>query len=160
MATAQVWLVGLVMLAGLLAVLVPGLPGPLLCWAAVLWWASTVHTALAWYVLFGSAVVLVVGQVLKWFAPGRRMREAGITRQTLLLSGLYGIAGFFLLPVVGALLGFVGGIYGQERLRLGSHGAARAATRTAMRAVGLSVLAELLACLLVAGAWLGAVIFA
>ncbi|WP_308292512.1 DUF456 domain-containing protein [Streptantibioticus ferralitis] len=65
------------MLAGLLAVLVPGLPGPLLCWAAVPWWASTVHTAPAWYVLFGSAVVLVVGQVLRWFAPGRRMRDAG-----------------------------------------------------------------------------------
>ncbi|GAA1902836.1 hypothetical protein GCM10009753_36290 [Streptantibioticus ferralitis] len=80
------------------------------------------------------------------------MRDAGITRQTLLLSGRYGIAGFLLLPVRGALLGFVGGIHGQERHRLGSHGAARVTPRTAMRAVGLSVLAELLACLLVAGA--------
>ncbi|MBY8885796.1 DUF456 domain-containing protein [Streptomyces sp. PTM05] len=158
MGTAQLCLVGLAMLAGLLAVLAPGLPGPLVCWAATLWWAGAVHTALAWYVLFGSAVVLAAGQAGKWLAPGRRAREAGITRQTLALAGVCAIAAFFAVPVLGAIPAFVGAIYAQERVRLGSHGAARVSTRRAMRAVGLSVLAELFSCLLVAGAWLGAVL--
>ncbi len=156
MGSAQLCLVGLAMLAGLLGVLTPGLPGPLVCWAAVLWWASAVHTALAWYVLFGSAVVLALGQVLKWLAPGHRLRDSGISRQTLFSSGVAAILAFFLVPVAGGVLGFVGGLYAQQRIRLGSHAAARASTRVAMRAVGLSVLAELFTCLLVAGAWLGA----
>ncbi len=158
MGSAQLCLVGLAMLAGLLGVLTPGLPGPLVCWAAVLWWATAVHTATAWYVLFGSAVVLAFGQVLKWLAPGHRLRDAGISRQTLFSSGVCAILAFFVLPVVGGVLGFVGGLYGQQRARLGSHAAAVAATRIAMRAVGLAVLAELFTCLLVAGAWLGAAV--
>jgi hypothetical protein len=73
-------------------------------------------------------------------------------------AGLGALAGFVVLPVVGAVPGFLGGIYLSERLRLGRHGEARAAVRTAMRSGGWSVLAELLACLLIAGAWLGAVL--
>lgn len=67
--------------------------------------------------------------------------------------------GFCVVPVVGAVPGFMGGIYVSERLRLGGHGDALASTRTAMRAGGSSVLAELFACLLIVGAWLGAVIW-
>ncbi len=160
MGSAQLCLVGLAMLAGLLGVLTPGVPGPLVCWAAVLWWSSAVHTAAAWYVLFGSAAALLVGQVLKWLAPGRRLRHAGISRQTLFSSGVCAILGFFLVPVVGGVVGFVGALYAHLRSRLGGHRAAWTATRVAMRGVGLSVLAELLSCLVVAGAWLGAAVTA
>lgn len=160
MGSAQLCLVGLAMLAGLLGVLTPGVPGPLVCWAAVLWWSSAVHTATAWYVLFGSAVLLAFGQVLKWLMPGGRPGGSGISRQTLFSSGVCAIVGFFLVPVVGGVLGFVGGLYAQQRSRLGGHAPAWTATRVAMRAVGLSVLAELFTCLLVAGAWLGAVVTA
>jgi hypothetical protein len=59
--------------------------------------------------------------------------------------------------VLGAIPGFMGGIYLAERLRLGRAGEARAALRTMMRSGGSSVLAELFACLLITGAWLGAV---
>jgi uncharacterized protein len=157
MGSTQLSLVALAMLAGLIAVLTPGLPGPLVCWAAVLWWATAVHTPSAWYVLFGSAVVLALGQVLKWLAPGHRLRDSGISRQTLFSAGVCGIAGFFVVPVVGGVLGFVGGLYAQLRYRLGGHAAARAATRVAMRGIGLAVLAELFTCLLVAGGWATAV---
>ncbi|MDI5964219.1 DUF456 family protein [Streptantibioticus silvisoli] len=158
MGSLQLCLVGLAMLAGLLAVAVPGVPAPLVCWAVVLWWASAVHTATAWYVLFGSAVVLALGQVLRRLAPGRRLRDSGIDRQTLVTCVICGIGGFVVLPVVGGPLGFVAGMYAQSRPRGGGHRAAVAATRTAMRAVGLSVLAELFTCLLVAGAWLVAAV--
>jgi uncharacterized protein YqgC (DUF456 family) len=160
MGSAQLCLVGLAMLAGLLAVLAPGVPGPLLCWAAVLWWATAVHTAVAWYVLFGSAVVLALGQVLKWLAPGHRLRDAGISRQTLFSCGVCGILGFFLLPVVGGVLGFVGALYVHQRVRLGGRRTALLATRVAMRGIGLAVLAELFSCLVVAGGWLGAAVTA
>lgn len=159
MGTAQVCLIGAVMLLGLVGVAAPGVPGTLLCWAAVLWWATTEHTSLTWGVLAGATGLLAVGQVVVWLLPTRRIRESGVTWRTVLVASSVAIAGFFLLPVVGAVLGFAGTIYVIERDRLGGgHRTAWAATRRAMRAVGGSVLVELLACLFVAGAWAGAVL--
>lgn len=158
MGSRELFLVGLAMLAGLLGVLTPGVPGPLVCWAAVLWWAAAVHTPIAWYVLAGSSAVLALGHLLRRLAPGRRLADSDAVRQTLATAGLYAIAGFFVLPVVGGLLGFAAALYAQQRARLGSRRAAVASTRVVLRAVGLAVLAELFTCLMVVGAWLGAVV--
>ncbi|MFI0899577.1 DUF456 domain-containing protein [Streptomyces sp. NPDC020983] len=159
MGTAQTGLIGVVLLLGLVCVPVPGVPGTLLCWAAVLWWATSEHTGLTWAVLAAATGVLAVAQVVLWLLPNRRIRASGLAWRTVIDAGAVAIAGFFLVPVIGAVLGFVGYVYLSERVRLGGgHRAAWGATRTAMRAVGTSVLVELLACLLVAGTWLGAVI--
>ncbi|GAA3480114.1 DUF456 domain-containing protein [Streptomyces yanii] len=154
----QLVAVGLVMLIGLVGVLVPGVPGQAIVWAAVLWWALTDVTPTAWAVLIGATVLLLLNQALKPLLRPRRPHEAGAPRRTLMLGGIAGIVGFFLVPVVGGILGYVGAIYGAERLRLGSGGAARTSLRSVMRATGYSVLVELFACLLVTGAWLGAVL--
>ncbi|WP_093798407.1 DUF456 domain-containing protein [Streptomyces sp. Wb2n-11] len=154
----QLLLVGLVMLLGLLGVLAPGVPGQAIVWAAVLWWALDEKTRLAWGVLIGATVLLLLNQALKPLLPARRHHESGAPPRTLAVGGIAGIAGFFLLPVVGGIVGFVGGIYGVERARLGSHGGGWASTRMVMRAVGYPVLVELFASLLVVGAWVGAVL--
>lgn len=159
MGTAQSGLIGAVMLLGLVGVTVPGVPGTLLCWAAVLWWATSEHTSLTWGVLAGASGLLAVAQVVVWLLPARRIRDSGVTWRTVVDAGAAAIAGFFLVPVLGAVLGFVGSIYVTERVRLGGgHRTAWTATRRVMRTVGGSVLVELLACLLVTGAWLAATI--
>ncbi|MET9291455.1 DUF456 domain-containing protein [Streptomyces sp. NPDC003077] len=154
----QLLAVGLVMLLGLLGVLVPGVPGAPIVWAAVLWWALTAPTTPAWAVLIGATALLLLNQALKWVLPARDLRGAGAPCRTLFLSGAAGIVGFFVVPVVGAVIGSVGTLYLLERVRLGSHGDAAASTRTVMRATGLSVLVELFACLLVVGAWICVVV--
>lgn len=153
----QLLMVGLVMLLGLVGVFFPGVPGRWLVWAAMLWWSMHVQTGLAWVLLVASTVVLLVDQVVVWLLPPRRIRAVGVTRRMAVSAGAGALVGFILLPVVGAVPGFIGGIYGSERRRLGGHGQAVASTRAVMRAVGTSVLVELFACLLVVGAWLGAV---
>ncbi|MFJ9418892.1 DUF456 domain-containing protein [Streptomyces sp. NPDC101227] len=158
MSAWQLVAVGLVLLLGLLGVLMPGVPGPLIVWAGVLWWAMTEQTAVAWTVLIAATGLLLLNQALKWLLPARSLRTAGAPYRTLFLAGLAGIAGFFVIPVIGGPLGAVGGLYVLERVRLGGHGDAWASTRTVMRAIGLSVLIELFACLLVVGAWMGAVL--
>ncbi|MEV8321179.1 DUF456 domain-containing protein [Streptomyces sp. NPDC059900] len=155
----ELLLVGVVLLLGIGGVLVPGVPGPWLVWAAVLWWALQDPEPLSWWVLVGASVVLLMAQGARWLLPPRRLRESGATRRTAVYAGAGALVGFCVLPVIGSLPGFIGGIYLAERLRLGRHGEAAAATRTAMRAGGWSVLTELFACLLIAGAWLGAVIW-
>ncbi|MGP4000449.1 DUF456 domain-containing protein [Streptomyces sp. 8N706] len=158
MGTWQLVAVGLLMLLGLLGVLVPGAPGPPVVWSGVLWWSLTEKTAVAWWLLMGATALLLLNQTLKLLLPARHMKDSGVPWRTLYIGGTAGVAGFFVVPVLGAPLGFVAGVYGAERIRLGSHGAAWASTRTAMRAIGLGVLIELFACLLVVGAWTGAVI--
>ncbi|NEB78016.1 DUF456 domain-containing protein [Streptomyces sp. SID14478] len=155
----ELLLVGAVMALGLCGVLVPGVPGSWLVWAGVAVWALRDPNGLAWGVLVGATVALLAAQVLRWQLPPRRLRQAGATRKLAVWAGAGALVGFCVLPVVGAIPGFIGGIYVSERLRLGGHGDAWASTRTAMRAGGSSVLAELFACLLIVGAWAGAVIW-
>ncbi|MFE4858847.1 DUF456 domain-containing protein [Streptomyces sp. NPDC056670] len=155
----QLLAVGAVMLMGLCGVLVPGVPGPAIVWAAVAWWALDGTTGLAWAVLAGATGVLLLNQALRALLPPRRFKAAGVSRRSVLTAGVASVAGFFVLPVLGGIAGFLGGLYGAERVRLGSHADASASARTALRAGGYSVMAELFACLLVVGAWLGAVIW-
>ncbi|WP_028800661.1 DUF456 domain-containing protein [Streptomyces sp. 142MFCol3.1] len=150
--------VGVVMLLGLAGVLVPGVPGSWLVWAAVAWWALEDPRALSWGVLVGATGVLLLSRAIRWALPPRRLRASGATTRTAVYAGLGALLGFFLVPVVGAIPGYLGGLYLCERRRLGGHGQAGTAVRTLMRAGGWSVLTELFACLLILGAWLGAVI--
>ncbi|MFI1249831.1 DUF456 domain-containing protein [Streptomyces anulatus] len=159
MSVWQLVAVGLVMLLGLVGVLVPGVPGQAIVWAAVLWWALTDMTPAAWGVLIGATALMLLNQALKPLLPPRRPGESGTPRRTLMIGGVAGIVGFFVVPVVGGILGYVGAIFGAERLRLGSRGAGWASVRSVMRATGYAVLVELFCCLLVAGAWLGAVLW-
>ncbi|MGW3021113.1 DUF456 domain-containing protein [Streptomyces longwoodensis] len=155
----ELLLVGLVILLGLCGVLLPGVPGSWLVWAAVLWWALKDPRPVSWGVLVGATLVLFVSQVVRWSLPPRRLRAAGATGRMAVFAGVSALLGFVLLPVLGAVPGFLGGIYLYERLRLGGHGEARAALRTVMRSGGTDVLVELFTCLLIAGAWLGAVLW-
>ncbi|GLF97888.1 DUF456 domain-containing protein [Streptomyces yaizuensis] len=154
----QLLLVGLVMALGLVGAVVPGVPGRWLVWAALLWWSLAERTGVAWVLLVAATVLLLVDQVVVWLLPSEGGRGGGMTRRIAPWAGFGAVAGFLLLPVVGAVPGFVGGVYVAERRRLGGHGRAAAATRAVMREGGTGALVELLACLLVAAAWLVVVV--
>ncbi|MET8569995.1 DUF456 domain-containing protein [Streptomyces sp. NPDC004783] len=151
-------LTGLVILLGLFGVLLPGMPGSWLVWAGVLWWSLKDPQPLSWFVLVGSTAVLLLSRAVRWALPPRRPRSDALTHRLTAYAGAGAVLGFVLVPVIGAVPGFLGGIYLAERLRLGRHGEAMTALRTAMRSGGSSLLTELFACLLVTGAWLGAVL--
>ncbi|MEK8172926.1 DUF456 domain-containing protein [Streptomyces sp. M19] len=138
----------------------PGVPGSLLVWAAVLWWATAEATGPAWAMLAGATGVLLLAQAVTWLLPARRTAATGVTRSAFLLAVAVAVVGFFVLPLVGAPLGLLATLYATERRRLGGHAAAWASTRTVLRAAGASVLVELFACLLVTGGWLTAVVTA
>lgn len=153
----QLLLVGLVLLLGVVGVMVPGVPGTWLVWAGLMWWAVRERSDLAWTLWVAATALMLLVQVVKWLLPTRRLRGAAVSPRTAVYAGTGAVLGFVLVPVVGAVPGFVGGIYLCERLRLGTHGEAWASARSVMRAVGTSVLVELFACLAVVGAWVGAV---
>jgi uncharacterized protein len=147
-------LAGLIMLIGLVGVVVPFLPGLALVWGGALLWALLRHDGTGWAVLAVATVLFALGTVAKYLLPGRRLREAGVPWSTLAVGGAVGVVGFFVVPVVGALLGFVLGVYLAEWQRLHAPGPAWASTRRALAAAGLSMLIELSAGVVMAGCWL------
>ena len=101
----------LLIVVGLIGIVVPVLPGLLLVLGGVLVWALVEGSALGWAIFAASVVITVVGYVLQYTLPGRRMRERGVSSSTLFLAAALGIVGFFVIPVVGAIVGFVLGIF-------------------------------------------------
>ena len=149
-------LVAAAIVVGLVGVIVPILPGGALVGVAILVWAADTGGVTAWVVFGVAAALLVVGGVVKYVVPGRRLKDAGIPSSTQWLGVLLGVVGFFVIPVVGLPIGFVLGIYRAERQRVGR--AAWSSTKVSLRAVGLSILIEFAASVLAAAAWVGGVV--
>ncbi|MGV9743803.1 DUF456 domain-containing protein [Rhodococcus zopfii] len=152
-------LVGLAILVGLFGIVVPILPGTILIFGAILLWAILTGGPTAWAVFAIATVALVVTGIVKYTWPGKRIRQAGVPTRSLVVGGLVGIVGFFVVPVIGLVLGFLLGTYLSEAQRHRTHRGAWDSTVEATKAVGLSMLVELLGGLVAAGAWLWAVLF-
>ena len=145
-------LIAVLIAVGIAGIIVPVLPGTVLVLGAILVWALEIGTATAWVVLAVAAALLVGGTVVKYLVPGRRLKASGVPNSTLLVGGLLAFVGFFVIPVVGMFLGFVLGVYVAERRRVGAT-LAWPSTRSALRAVGVSILIELVAAFLAAVVW-------
>ncbi len=146
-------LAGVVVLLGLVGIVLPVLPGTLLLVVAVVGWAAYVGEPRGWALAGAAVVVLAAGAALKYVLAGRHLRGHGVPSSTLVLGGLLGIVGFFVVPVVGLPLGFVVGIYLSELRRVGSE-QAWPATVAALKAVGIAMLVELVAGFTAAALWL------
>jgi hypothetical protein len=150
-------LVAVLIAVGIAGIIVPVLPGTLLVLAAILVWALEVGTSTGWLVFAVCAALLVGGSVVKYLVPGRRLKASGVPHRTLLVGAVLAFVGFFVIPLVGMFVGFVLGVYVAERARVGAAGA-WPSTVGALRAVGVSILIELVAAFLAALAWVVGVV--
>jgi uncharacterized protein len=147
-------LCGIAIAVGILGVIIPVLPGVLLCWAGVLGWAIFAEGGAVKWVVFTIVTLLALGAtVLKYAWPGRHLKRSGVPNLSLFVGGVFALTGFFLIPVVGLVIGFVLGVLLAEWRRLGDWNAAWPSTRQALMAAGLSMLIELAAALCIAFAW-------
>lgn len=145
-------LVGLAILVGLLGILVPVLPGSVLILAAILVWALELQTTTGWVVFAVATTLLAIGTVVKYLIPGRKLK-ATVPNRTLLVGAVVAVIGFFVVPVVGMLVGFPIGVYLAERQRVGAE-QAWPSTKAALKAIGVSILIELIAGVLAGTTWL------
>jgi hypothetical protein len=152
---AEQLLVALGMAAGLAGVLVPVVPGLLLVWAAGLWWTiADGGGPVRWAVFAVLTALFLVGTVAKYVLPARSAAARGAPPSTLLAGAAGAVVGFFVIPVVGVLVGAVAGIYLAEYARLRDGARAWVSTRAALVAIGVGVLVELTAGLLMVATWL------
>jgi uncharacterized protein YqgC (DUF456 family) len=147
------------MAIGLVGIVVPLIPGLLLIYGAVLVWAVVENDFSSWVALGVVTVVIGATTAVKYLWPVRRMRRAEVSTSTLVAGAALGIVGFFAIPVVGLVIGFVGGVYLAEFVRRRDQRRAWASTVHAIKGVALSVGVEFAGALVAVIIWAFAVIF-
>ncbi|MEV4352092.1 DUF456 domain-containing protein [Actinoplanes sp. NPDC049596] len=144
---------GVAIAVGIVGVVIPVLPGLLLSWAGVLLWALLgADGAGRWVVLAVATLVALLGAAVKYLVPGKRLKSVGVPNTALLAGGVLGVIGFFVIPVIGIVIGFVLGVYLVELQRLG-HERAWPSTKHALAAAGMAMLIEFTTALAVAVIW-------
>jgi uncharacterized protein len=158
MSTAGIVLVALAIAVGLVGIVVPLLPGALLVLAAIAVWAVVEHTLVSWVTLGIVTALIGASTVIKYLWPARRMRRADVGRWSLFAGAVFGIVGFFVIPVLGLVIGFVLGVYLAELVLRQDSRRAFASTVHAVKGVALSVGVELTGALAATVVWVAALL--
>ena len=158
MTTGGLILVAVAIAVGLVGVLVPLLPGTLLVYAAIAVWAFVEQNTVGWVVLGVVTAILAATMAIKYLWPVKRMRAADVSPTTLAAGAVAGVIGFFVIPVLGLLVGFVLGVYLAELAHRRDQRRAWASTVHAVKGAALSVGVELAGGLLATAAWVVGVV--
>jgi uncharacterized protein YqgC (DUF456 family) len=152
----EIWgevLVGVAIFAGLIGIVVQVLPGAVLVLGGILVWAIMTGGTQAWVVFGVAAVAIAIAEVLQWILAGKHMRKAEVPVLTLAVGGIAGIIGFFVIPVLGLFLFFVGAIFLLEWARRKDVSAAWGATKAALQATLITIGVQLVGSLVATAAW-------
>ena len=153
MSTGGLVLVALAIAVGLAGIILPVLPGGLLVIAAIGVWAFVEGGVVAWVTFGVAAAVFAAAEVIKYTWPVKRMRRAEVRTSVLVVGALVGFVGFFVIPVIGLLIGFVAGVFAAELAIRRDLVRAWASTVHALKGVALSIGVELTGALLATVAW-------
>ena len=140
------------MAVGLFGIVVPLLPGSSLVALGLLIWAVVTGGG-AWWVFAAGLALMVIAWVVKYLVGQRTMSKAGVDKWSLVAGGAAGIVLFFVIPVIGLLIGFILGTFAAESARLRDSRAGWTGAIAATKAAGLLILIELAGALLAVGVW-------
>lgn len=148
-------LLALAVLLGIIGTVVPLMPGPVLVGGGAIGyalWAQQTPITIAAGI---AVIILLLGFGLKYVVPAKKVGD-DVESLPLIVGGILGLIGMFLVPIVGLVLGFVLGVFATEVGRRRSLSAAVPATRTALYAAGMSMLIDLAATVAAGGTILAA----
>ena len=149
-------LVAVAILIGVVGIVVPVLPGILLISSAIALWAIADN---AWWLLAAVAALTAIALTLKIAIPARTARDTA-SKTALAVGAAAALVGFFVVPVVGAILGFLLGVLAAELARVRQWAPALRATWSTAKSVGLTMAVELAVSLLMTGLWVAALLAA
>ena len=142
------------MLVGLVGVFIPVIPGLLLILGAGIVWAFAEDVGPAgWGAVAAMALIAVLGSAAPYWVAGRRGAGAGLPGWVLLAAAVGTVVGFFVIPVVGALVGGPAGIFVAELVRHRAVSAAWRSTATVLKGLGLGILVQFVAGVAMIGTW-------
>ena len=98
---------------------------------------------LAWTVVVLLVALTVAGSVVSAVLPARRAALSGAPRRSRWFAATGAVVGFFVIPVLGLVIGGAVGLLLAEQQRLRAWGPAWASARGVLAGYGLGVLLEL-----------------
>lgn len=153
MFVAAVFLI--VLLVGLAGTLIPILPGLLLMWATVVGYGFVAgFDATGIGVIALVTVLTAVALGLGFVLPKRAADAAGASTKSQIAGVIGAIIGFFVIPVVGALVGVVAGIALAEYLDKDDWGPAWASTKGVLTGMGVAALVQFAIGVAIVAIWL------
>jgi uncharacterized protein len=151
---AVVALIALAMAVGLIGTLLPLLPGLPIIWAAALVFGLAEGFDRTGAIAFTLITLVgVAGVSAGLILPHRRVAARGAPASTVAAGVVLGIVGFFAIPVVGLVLGAVGGVLLAERARTGDWDVAWTTTKDLLVGFGIGVAVEFAAGLAMILCW-------
>jgi uncharacterized protein YqgC (DUF456 family) len=148
---------GLLIVVGAVGTIIPVLPGSILVGLALLVWAFVVQGTVGWTVFAVGALLVAAGMSASTVLTGRAMKKRQIPGRSVVAGVVLGIAGFFVLPVVGLIVGFALGLFLSEWERHRSIQPAVSSSLAALKATGLGMLVEFGFAALAGSVWIAGV---
>lgn len=107
-----VLLTAIVIAVGVLGTVLPIVPGLWLIWfACLVFGLIDGFDATAWVAMTVITVAAIAGTAAGVYLPQRTVAAGGLSVPAQLFALALGVVGFFAIPVIGAVLGFVGGVF-------------------------------------------------
>lgn len=147
-----------IMLVGLVGALLPGLPSIEIIWGAALLYAILNYFAFGWsnwdlglFILI--TLILMIGEVVIWGLGNFTAKKTGASWAAIALSIVLGIIGMFVIPIIGAIIGAMLGVFIVEYYRRRNWPAALKATTGVIWGAGLSFGAQVVIGLIMIAVW-------
>ena len=139
-----IFLIGLAMVVGIIGTVLPFLPGLPIVWLAALVYGVAAGFGAVGWICFGLiSAVGVGGMVAGITVPKKHVEGGGAPFSTIVVGAVGAVIGFFVIPVVGLIIGGVAGVFVAEWARTGSRSAAWASTKRALVGFGLGAAVQM-----------------
>lgn len=149
---------GILLALAALGTIVPVLPGSLLTIGTLLAWGWILGSGASWWSAGIGMGIALVGWSASTVLTGRSLKKQMIPRGSIFLAVVLGIAGMFLVPVLGLFLGFGAGLLLGEYARRRNLSEALRAAGSALKAMGTGMVVEFGCAALASSVWMIGVI--
>jgi hypothetical protein len=157
--TVIVGLTAIVMVVGLAGTVLPILPGVWLIWAASIVYGLVDGFGFGgWVAMALITIGALAGTGAGIYLPQRRATAVGVPWWGQLLATVLAVIGLFVVPIVGAPLGFVVGIFLTSLVHTNALSAARSSTAATLRSIVLASVVQFAAGVAMVLVWIGWVV--
>jgi uncharacterized protein YqgC (DUF456 family) len=144
---------GVLLVVAAVGVLYPVLPGSPVAIATLLVWALVVGSWAAWVAAVIGALLCAAGWSASYVLTGRRLKQLEVPWWSIAVAAVAGVAGMFLIPVVGIFVGFAVGLLVSEAIRHRDLGRAVHYSLETLKAMGKGVIVEFVLLCCAAAVW-------
>ena len=147
-------LVAVAMAVGVVGTVVPVVPGLALVWAAALVYGLGAGFGTVGVVAFTVITGLALAGIVTGYSmPQRAAARSGAARSSMWLGGVLALLGFFVVPLIGVVLGGVLGVFLGEIVRTRDAATAWRSTAGTIKGFGVAVVVQVALGLTMVAVW-------